>query len=99
MTTETIEAIKHDKEMENRFYGNEPIDRCRSLAANALGVSVESTYVVMFSFVLGVFKAFCSSSEMHDKHGRYIEVVYDNFKNRYYVIHYEETFRSVEYDN
>lgn len=102
MTTsiaETIKAMQHDKKMEKRFHGNEPIDRCRNLAAKALGVSVESTYVVMFSFVLGGFKAFCSSSEMHDKHGHYIEVVYDGFKERYYVIHYEETFRSVEYDN
>jgi len=102
MTTrlqETLEAMKHEKETETKWYGNAPIDRCRELAANALGVSLESTYVVMFSFVLGSFKALCSSSEIHDTHGHYIEVVFDGVKNRYYVVHYEESFRSVEYDN
>lgn len=102
MTTklqETLEAMKHDKKMETTWYGNAPIDKCRELAANALGVNLESTYVVMFSFVLGSFKALCSSSEIHDTHGHYIEVVFDSAKNRYYVVHYEESSRSVEYDN
>lgn len=102
MTTklqETLEAMRHDKKMETKWSGNEPIDRCREIAANALGVTFNSVYVVMFSFVLGSFKALCSSSEMHDTHGHYIEVVFDCVKNCYYVIHYEESFRSVEYDN
>lgn len=101
MTTneETLEAMQHDKKMETAWSRNTPIDKCRKIAANALGVSLESTYVVMFSFILGNFKALCSSSEMHDTHGHYIEVVFDGVKNRYYVVHYEESFRSVEYDN
>ncbi len=95
---ETLEAMHHDKEMETAWSGNAPIDKCRKIAAEALGVSVESTYVVMFSFVLGNFKALCSSSEMHDTHGHYIEVVFDGVKNRYYVVHYEESFRDIEFD-
>lgn len=94
-----LEAMRHDNEMEKLWHGSAPIDRCRELAANELGVSLESTYVVMFSFVLGSFKALCSSSEMHDTLGHYIEVVFDGVKNRYYVIHYEESSRSVEYAN
>lgn len=96
---EPLEAMKHDKKMEMTWRENAPIDKCRELAANALGVSLESTYVVMFSFVLGCFKALCSSSEMHDTHGHYVEVVFDGTKNRYYVIHYEESSRSVKYGN
>lgn len=96
---ETIKAMEHDREMERRFYGNLPVDICRKIAANALGVSYESTYVVMFSFVLGDFKAFCSSSEMHDNHEHYIEVVYNDFAKEYYVIHYEQTSREIHHAN
>lgn len=96
---DTLQAMEHDREMERRFHGNTPVDKCRKLAANALGVSYDSTYVVMFSFVLGHFKAFCSSSEMHDNHGHYIEVVYNDCTEEYYVIHYEETSRETHHAN
>ena len=91
--SETSRAMKHDREMENKYSSMEPIENCRKLAANVLGVSVESTYCVTFTFTLGSYKALCSSSEMHDNHGHYIEVVYDSHKERFYVIHYEETER------
>lgn len=89
----TDEAMKHDAEMERKFDAIEPIENCRHLAAKALGVTKESTYVVMFAFTLGCYKALCSSSEMHDNHGHYVEVVYDGNKDQFYVIHYEESER------
>ena len=90
---ETEKAMEHDREMEYKFDASEPIDNCVSLAAHVLGVSKESTYVVMFAFVLGGYKAWCSSSEIHDDHGHYVEVVYNGEKNEFYAIHYEETDR------
>ena len=83
----------YDRKMERTYLPREPIDNCIRLAANELGVSEDSTYVVMFSFVLGGYKAFCSSSEINDDHGHYVEVVYSDHKDEFYVIHYEETNR------
>ncbi len=91
--TETEKAMTHDREMEKRYKASEPIERCIEIAANVLNVSKDSTYVVMFSFVLGVYKAFCSSSEIHDDHGHYVEVVYNDLEDKFYAIHYEETGR------
>lgn len=99
MTTENDIAMKHDSYMERRFHGNEPVEKCRFLAAKELGVSLDSVYTVMFSFVLGSFKAFCSSSELHNNFGTYVEVVYNAEKNEYYVIRYEERNRVSIYDN
>lgn len=87
------DGIKHDIEMEKKYAANEPIENCIRLAAGELNSRVENTYVVMFSFVLGGYKAFCSSSEVHDTHGHYVEVVYNDKKNEFYVIHYEDTNR------
>lgn len=91
MMTETEKAMAHDGEMEKRYKASEPIDRCLEIAADSLGVSKDSVYVVMFSFVLGGYKAFCSSSEIHDDHGHYVEVVYNDRKDEFYAIPYEET--------
>lgn len=90
---ETEKALVHDQEMEKKYPAHQPIDNCIALAAKYLGVSKDSTYVVMFSFVLGGYKAFCSSSEIHDDHGHYVEVVYNDRKDEFYVIHYEQTER------
>lgn len=91
--SETEKAMAHDREMEKKYKADEPIKRCVEIAANVLGVSKDSTYVVMFSFVLGGYKAFCSSSEIHDDHGHYVEVIYNDHKDEFYAIHYEETGR------
>lgn len=91
--TETEKAMAHDREMEKRYKASEPIERCLGIAADSLGVSKDSVYVVMFSFVLGGYKAFCSSSEIHDDHGHYVEVIYNDRKDEFYAIHYEETGR------
>lgn len=90
---ETEKAMIHDREMERIYSPKEPIDNCIKLAAEELEVSEDSTYVVMFSFVLGGYKALCSSSEINDDHGHYVEVVYNDRKNEFYVIHYEEKNR------
>lgn len=90
---ETEKAMIHDRKMERTYLPREPIDNCVRLAAEEFGVSEDSTYVVMFSFVLGGYKALCSSSEVHDDHGHYVEVVYNDRKDEFYVIHYEETNR------
>lgn len=90
---ETEKALAHDREMEKKYPAHQPIDNCITLAAKHLGVSKDSTYVVMFSFVLGGYKAFCSSSEIHDDHGHYVEVIYNDRKDEFYVIHYEQTER------
>ena len=87
------EAMEHDAAMEKKHTGNEPVDNCRSIAAKFFGVSFESTYCVMFAFVLGGYKAWCSSSEVHGDRGQYIEVVYDQNKEQFYVIHYTEKTR------
>lgn len=91
--SETENAMIHDREMEERYEANEPIERCLEIAANFLHVSKTSVYVVMFSFVLGGYKAFCSSNKIHDDHGHYVEVVYNDRKDEFYAIHYEETER------
>lgn len=91
--SETEKAMAHDREMEKRYKASEPIERCLEIAADFLGVSKDSTYVVMFSFVLGGYKAFCSSSVINDVHGHYVEVVYNDRKDEFYAIHYEETGR------
>lgn len=91
--TETEKAMAHDREMERKYEAGEPIKHCLEIAAYSLGVSKDSVYVVMFSFVLGGYKAFCSSSEIHDDHGHYVEVVYNDRKDEFYAIHYEETGR------
>lgn len=91
--SETEKAMAHDREMEKRYKAGEPIECCLEIAASTLGVSKTSVYVVMFSFVLGGYKAFCSSSEIHDDHGHYVEVIYNDRKDEFYAIHYEETGR------
>lgn len=91
--TETEKAMAYDREMEKKYKASEPIERCLEIAADSLNVSKASVYVVMFSFVLGGYKAFCSSSEIHDDHGHYIEVIYNDRKDEFYAIHYEETGR------
>lgn len=91
--TETEKAMLYDKEMEKKYKASEPIERCIEITANALNVNKNSVYVVMFSFVLGGYKAFCSSSKIHDDHGHYVEVIYNNRKDEFYAIHYEETGR------
>lgn len=91
--SETEKAMAYDMEMEKKYKASEPIERCLEIAASFLGVSEASVYVVMFSFVLGAYKAFCSSSEIHDDHGHYVEVVYNDLEDKFYVIHYEETGR------
>lgn len=88
-----MNAMKHDREMEARFDAREPIENCIKFAAKELNSAVKNTYVVMFAFVLGGYKALCSSSDVHDSHGHYVEVVYNNDKDEFYVIHYEETNR------
>lgn len=87
------DAMRHDREMEEKFAAHEPIENCIRLAAKELNSTVENTYVVMFAFVLGGYKAFCSSSDVHDSHGHYVEVVYNDDKDEFYVVHYEETGR------
>ena len=47
----------------------------------------------MFAFTLGSYKAFCSSSQVHEDKGQYVEVVYNADKNQHYVIKYRETDR------
>lgn len=89
----TQEAMKHDKAMEERYEDKSPIDVCRQLAAYEFGVSFESTYVVMFAFTLGSYKAFCSSSQVHEDKGQYVEVVFNADKNQHYVVKYRETDR------
>lgn len=91
--TENEKAMAHDREMEKKYKASEPIERCLEIAANFLGVSKDSVYVVMFSFVLGGYKAFCSSSEINDDHGHYVEVIYNDRKDEFYAIHYEQTRR------
>lgn len=91
--TETEKAMAHDREMEEKYRGISPVEQCVELAAQELNVSKESTYTVMFAFVLGGYKALCSSSEIHDDHGVYVEVVYNDRKNEFYVVRYEETDR------
>lgn len=91
--TETEKAMAHDREMEEKHHGISPIEQCVELAAQELDVSKESTYVVMFAFVLGGYKALCSSSEIYDDHGVYVEVVYNNQRDEFYVIRYDETDR------
>lgn len=93
MTTEKEVARLHDAKMEQRFKGNEPVENCRSIAAQLLNVSIDSVYTVMFSFVLGGFKAFCSSSELDNDFGTYVEVIYNDEKNEYYAIKYIESDR------
>ena len=94
MSEITKEALEHDKAIEEKYKDNDsPVEMCLSVAAQALKVSYESTYVVMFAFVLGGYKALCSSSEIHDDHGHYVEVVYNDRKDEFYAIHYEETER------
>ena len=85
--------MQHDAIMEAKYNPTEPIDCCREFAAIMLDVSVESVYMVMFSFVLGGYKAFCSSNELHGLHGKYAEVVYNAVKDEWYCILYEETNR------
>lgn len=99
MPTENEVAMKHDSYMESLYQGNAPLEKCRELAAKELGVSLDSVYTVMYSFVLGSFKAFCSSSEMHNDFGTYVEVVYNAEKNEYYVIRYEQKNRVTVYAN
>lgn len=99
MTTENEAAMKHDRYMENKYHGNSPVEKCRELAAKELGVSVDSVYTVTFTFTLGSFKAFCSSSELHNDFGTYVEVVYNAEKNEYYVIRYEQKNRVTFYAN
>lgn len=91
--TETEKAMAHDHEMEEKYHGISPVEQCVELAAQELNVSKKSTYVVMFAFVLGGYKALCSSSEIHDDHGVYVEVVYNDRKNEFYIVRYEETDR------
>lgn len=91
--TETEKAMAHDRRMEEKYRGISPVEKCVELAAQELNVSKESTYTVMFAFVLGGYKALCSSSEIHDDHGIYVEVVYNDRKNEFYVVRYEETNR------
>lgn len=93
MMTETEKAMTYDMEMEKKYKASEPIERCLEIAASFLGVSETSVYVVMFSFVLGGYKAFCSSNEIHDDHSHYVEVIYNDRKDEFYAIHYEETER------
>jgi len=93
--TETEKAMAHDREMEETYYPNEPIERCIELTAQVLDVDMSSVYIVMFAFVLGGYKALCSSSQIHDDHGHYVEIVYNDKKNEFYAIHYEETDRFV----
>lgn len=93
--TETEIAMEHDREMEKTYLPNEPIERCIELAAQVLDVDMSSVYIVMFAFVLGGYKALCSSNQIHDNHGHYVEVVYNDKKNEFYAIHYEETDRFV----
>lgn len=99
MTTENGFAMKHDRYMESRYHGNAPVEKCRAIAAKELGVSLDSVYTVTFTFTLGSFKAFCSSSELHNDFGTYVEVVYNAEKNEYYVIRYEQTNRVTIHDN
>ena len=87
-------AMKHDREMEELYKGDSPALNCRKIASKMLGVSLDSTYCVMFAFTLGSYKAFCSSSEVHDQYGHYVEVVYDKDADKFYCIHYEESGRT-----
>lgn len=91
--TETEKAMIHDREMEEKYHGVSPIKKCVELAAQELDVSKESIYIVMFAFVLGGYKALCSSSEIHGDHGTYVEVVYNDRKDEFYIVRYEETNR------
>lgn len=91
---ETEKAMEHDREMECKYEAHGPMNNCIKFAAKILGVSEESTYIVMFAFVLGGYKALCSSSEVHDDHGHYVEVVYNDIYDEFYVIKYEETSRA-----
>ena len=91
--TEREEAMAYDRKMEKTYYPGEPIERCIELAAQVLDVDMSSVYIVMFAFVLGGYKAWCSSNQIHDDHGHYVEVVYNDRKDEFYVIHYEETER------
>lgn len=93
MSDVTQEAMKWDGSMEEKYKDKSPIDICRQLAADEFGVSFESTYVVMFAFTLGSYKAFCSSSQVHEDKGQYVEVVYNADKNQHYVVKYRETDR------
>lgn len=94
MMDEKEKALEHDKLMEVKFKDKMPTDICREFAAREFGVSVESTYVVMFSFVLGGYKAFCSSSELDDDDGgQYVEVVYNGEEDEFYTIRYKEANR------
>lgn len=99
MTTDNAIAMKHDRYMETIYHGNAPLEKCRALAAEELGVSIDSVYTVTYTFTLGSFKAFCSSSELHNDFGTYVEVVYNAEKNEYYVIRYEQKNRVTIYDN
>lgn len=93
MTTDNDAAMKHDRYMESIYQGNAPLEKCRALAAKELGVNIDSVYTVTYTFTLGDFKAFCSSNELHNDFGTYVEVVYNKEKNEYYVIRYEQKNR------
>lgn len=99
MTTEKEIAMLHDAKMERKFKGISPIEICCSIAAKQLDVPTDSVYAVMFSFVLGGFKAFCSSSALDNDFGTYVEVVYNAKKNEYYAIEYIERDRRTIHAN
>lgn len=90
---ETEKAMEHDREMERKYEAHGPMNSCIKFAAEVMGVSEESTYIVMFAFVLGGYKAWCASSEIVDDHGHYVEVVYNDIDDEFYVVKYEETSR------
>lgn len=99
MRTEKETAKLHDEKMEQKWKGNSPVEICRFIAAQLLNVPTDSVYTVMFSFVLGGFKAFCSSSALDNDFGTYIEVVYNGEKNEYYAIEYVERYRRTIHAN
>lgn len=91
--SDALKALKHDMRMEAEFAPMAPIEQTRKVAAKVLDVPEDSVYVVMFSFVLGSYKAWCSSNALKCGYGQYAEVVYNHEKHEWYGIRYIEDAR------